>query len=54
MENNSPGVIEKNVIRALRFPNPERIIINVQDLLKKEFTFESAVKRYSGILKKSR
>ena len=54
MKNNSPEVIEKNVIRALHFPNPEKIIINEQNLLKKEFTFESAVKRYAGILEKSK
>jgi len=54
MENNSPECIEKHVIRALNFPNIEKIIVNSQDLLKREFTFESAVKRYSGLLKKSR
>lgn len=54
MENNSPECIEKNVIRALNSPNIEEIIINALDLLKREFTFESAVKRYSGILKKSK
>ena len=53
MENNSPECIEKNVIRALNFPNSEKIIINSQDLLKREFTFESAVKRYVGLLKKT-
>jgi glycosyltransferase involved in cell wall biosynthesis len=54
MENNSPECIEKNVIRALNSPNIEEIIINALDLLKRQFTFESAVKRYSGILKKSK
>ncbi len=54
MENNSPENIEKNVIRALNSPDTESIIMNAQDLLKREFTFESAVKRYSGILEKSR
>jgi len=54
MKNNSPECIEKNVIRALNSPNIKKIIINAQDLLKREFTFESAVKRYSEILKKSR
>jgi glycosyltransferase involved in cell wall biosynthesis len=54
MENNSPECIEKNVIRALNSPNIEKIIMNAQDLLKREFTFESAVKRYSEILKKCR
>jgi len=54
MENNAPDTIEKNVIRALDSPDMENIIMNAQDLLKREFTFESAVKRYSGILEKSR
>jgi len=54
MANNSPDSIQQNVMRSLSFPHLERIIINTQDLLKREFTFESAVKRYSGILKKSK
>lgn len=54
MENNSPEYIEKNVIRSLNSPNIEEIIINALDLLKRQFTFGSAVKRYSGILKKSK
>jgi len=54
MENNAPETIEKNVIRALDSPDTEEIIMHAQDLLKREFTFESAVKRYSGILEKSR
>jgi glycosyltransferase involved in cell wall biosynthesis len=53
MENNSPECIEEHVIRALNSATMEKIIINALDLLKREFTFESAVKRYSGILKKS-
>jgi len=54
MENNSPECIEKNLIRVLHFPNIEKIIINAQNLLEKEFTFESAVNRYCEILKKSK
>ena len=54
MENNSPESIQQNVIRSLRFPDLEKIIINAQDLLKREFTFKSAVKRYIEILKKSK
>ena len=52
LENNSPDCIEKGVIQALNFADIEKIIQNAQDLLKREFTFESAVKRYCGILKK--
>jgi len=54
MANNSPDSIQQNVIRSLSFPHLEKIIINAQDLLKREFTFESAVKRYSEILKESK
>jgi glycosyltransferase involved in cell wall biosynthesis len=54
MENNSPECIQQNIIRSLNSPNIEKIIINAQDLLRREFTFKSAVKRYSGILKKTK
>lgn len=54
MANNSPECIQQNVLRSLSFPDLEKIIINAQNLLKREFTFESAIKRYCGILKKSR
>jgi glycosyltransferase involved in cell wall biosynthesis len=54
MANNSPDCIQQNVIRSLSFPHLEKIIINAQDLLKREFTFKSAVQRYSEILKKSK
>jgi hypothetical protein len=53
-ENNSPECIEKNVIRVLNFPDLEKIIKNAQNLLRKEFTLESAVNRYYEILKKTR
>jgi glycosyltransferase involved in cell wall biosynthesis len=53
MENNSPECIRQNVIRAINSPDSEKIIANALNLLKREFTFDSAVKRYSGILKKS-
>jgi glycosyltransferase involved in cell wall biosynthesis len=54
MENNEPETIEKNVIRALDSPDIETIIMHARDLLRREFTFESAVTRYSGILEKCR
>jgi glycosyltransferase involved in cell wall biosynthesis len=54
MANNSPDSIQENVIRSLSFPHLAQIAINAQDLLKREFTFKSAVKRYSGILIKSK
>jgi glycosyltransferase involved in cell wall biosynthesis len=54
MENNSPDSIQRNVIRSLSFPYPEKIVINGQELLEREFTLKSAVKRYSEILMKSK
>lgn len=54
MENNSPMSIQQNVIRSLSFPHLEKIVINGQELLEKEFTLKSAVKRYSEILMKSK
>jgi len=50
MENNSPECIARNVIRALNHPNLEQIAQNARALVEKEFTFEKAVERYSGIL----
>jgi len=54
MANNSPDSIQQNVVRSLNFPYLEKIVINAQDLLEREFTFKSAVKRYSEILIKSK
>jgi len=54
MANNSPECIQRNVIRSLSFPYLEKIVINAQELLEREFTFKSAVKRYSEILMKSK
>ncbi len=52
MENNTPECIQKNVTRALSSPDIEKITLNAQELLQREFTFERAVQRYSGIFKK--
>lgn len=52
MADNSPESIQQNVMRSLSFPNLQKIVINAQDLLEREFTFKSAVKRYSEILLK--
>ena len=54
MGNNSPDAIQQNVIKSLRSPHLEKIVSNAQELLEREFTFKSAVKRYSEILKKSK
>jgi glycosyltransferase involved in cell wall biosynthesis len=53
MANNSPECIQQNVKRSLSYPYLKKIILNAQDLLKREFTFESAIKRYSLMLKNS-
>ncbi|RLC74320.1 MAG: hypothetical protein DRI61_16890 [Chloroflexi bacterium] len=51
MENNSPECIAKNIIRALNHPNLEQIAQNARVLVKREFLFEKAVKRWRELLK---
>jgi len=51
MENNSPECIARNVMRALKHPNLERIAENARALVEREFTYEKAVERWRGILK---
>ena len=50
MENNSPGCIAENVIRALEHSNLDKIVKNARELVEKEFTYEVAVERYQKIL----
>lgn len=50
MEDNSPGCIARNVIRALNHPNLEEIAKNARALVEKEFTYEAVVKEYRSIL----
>lgn len=50
MENNSSERIAKNVIRALNYPNLDKIVKNARELAEKKFTYEVAVERYRKIL----
>jgi glycosyltransferase involved in cell wall biosynthesis len=50
MENNSPGCISENIIRALENPNLEKIAMNAKKMVKKEFTFDCRVKQWERIL----
>ncbi|QIB91935.1 glycosyltransferase family 4 protein [Methanosarcina mazei] len=49
MENNSPECIARNIIRALKHPDLEKISMNARNLAEKEFTYEAAVERYKGL-----
>jgi glycosyltransferase involved in cell wall biosynthesis len=50
MENNSPGCIANNIIRALNHPHLEKISENARKLVEHEFTFEKAVERFRKII----
>lgn len=50
MKNNNPKCIVENVIRALEYPNLDKIVKNARELVEKEFTYEAAVARYRKIL----
>lgn len=50
IEDNTPGCIAKNVIRALNYPELDRIIKNARALVEKQFTYEAAVERYRSVL----
>ncbi len=49
MENNSSDCISKNILRALDSPNINQIILNAQDFVKNEFTYDAAIKKYKKI-----
>lgn len=51
LEDNSPGCIAENVMRALNYPNLDGIVKNTRKLIEKEFTYEMAVERYRKILR---
>ena len=51
IEDNTPECIAKNVIRALNYPDLDRIVKNARKLIEEEYTYEVAVKRYRKILK---
>jgi len=50
MENNTPEYIAKNVIRALNYPDLDRIVKNARKLIEEEYSYEAAVERYRKIL----
>ncbi|ADL58364.1 predicted glycosyltransferase [Methanothermobacter marburgensis str. Marburg] len=51
LKNNSPNHISKCVLDALEDPNLEKIVENSRRIVKKKFTYESAVKRWEKIFK---
>jgi len=50
MENNSPECIARNIIRALNYPNLEKVAENARNLVEKKFTYEKVMGRYKKIL----
>ena len=50
MEDNSPQCIARNIIRALNYPDLDRIAKTARVLVEKEYTHEAAVDRYRKIL----
>jgi glycosyltransferase involved in cell wall biosynthesis len=50
MENNSPECIAENVIRALDYPDLEKVAENGRQFVEENFTFEKTVKRWKEIL----
>jgi glycosyltransferase involved in cell wall biosynthesis len=52
MENNSSDCIEKNVNRALKDPNLEKIALSAKLMVEREFTFDITIKLWKRILDK--
>ena len=50
MENNSPECIAKDVIRALNYPDLDRIVRNAHNIIEEKYTYKAAVERYKKIL----
>ena len=50
LENNSPECIAKNVVKALNYPDLDRIVKNARKQIEEEYTYEAAVERYKKIL----
>jgi glycosyltransferase involved in cell wall biosynthesis len=50
MENNSPECIAKNVMRALEYPDLEKIVVNAKELVEREFTYKATVEKWKEIL----
>lgn len=51
MDNNSPDCISENVLRALESESIPRIILNAQNFVMNEFSYDIAVDNYKNILK---
>jgi len=52
MENNSPEVIARNVMRALNHPDLQQIANKARKFVEQEFTFEKAMQGYQTIFSK--
>ena len=50
IEDNTPECIAENVIKALNYPDLDRIVKNARKLIEDEYTYEAAVERYRNIL----
>jgi glycosyltransferase involved in cell wall biosynthesis len=50
MEDNSPECIAENVVRALEYPNLDKIAKNARKLIEDEYSYEAAVEKYRKIL----
>ena len=52
LENNSPDRIAKNIMRALNYPDLDRVVKNARRMIEKEYTYEAAIERYKKMLEK--
>jgi len=50
LEDNSPECIARNIIRAIHYPELDKITRNANAYVKQEYTYEAAVERYGNIL----
>jgi glycosyltransferase involved in cell wall biosynthesis len=50
MKNNSPSCIAQNIQRALDHSNSEKIVDNARELMKQQFSYRAALKRYEKLL----
>ena len=51
MNNNSPNSIAKNVLKVIRLPELEITSTNANKMIKRNFNYETTVKRWFDILK---
>jgi glycosyltransferase involved in cell wall biosynthesis len=50
MKNNSPECIAENIIRALNFPELDRIVSNARRLIERKYSYKAAAERYRQLL----